>query len=172
MRAQRLTFALIFLALGCGYRLVDASQVFGPSVRRIEIRPFTNESREAGFERLLADSLIEEFSRRGVLTPVYGAAASPDLILRGSVTRLRARPSAFDSVALSVEETVEVDLDVSVERAATRESVWHRDDMSFVVRFLASPDPQTHDANKEQALLRLTAEVAARIHDELFLQQF
>ncbi|MFQ5515163.1 MAG: LPS assembly lipoprotein LptE [Myxococcota bacterium] len=168
----RLVVLLAPVLLACGFRPVDASGVFGPDVRRIEIRPFDNPTAEPGFERLLGDSLVEEFARRAVLEPLYGARTSDgtraDLILQGEVTELEIVPSAFSSVALTVEDTVIVHLDVEVLRSATGRRIWGWRDLTLAERFAASPDPQTYRSNKKQALLRLTAELAARIHDGLF----
>ena len=75
---------------------------------------------------------------------------------------------AFSSVALSVEDSVEVELEVELRRAAASEPIWRRDRIRFSELFLSSPDPQTYESNKEQALRRLSALIAERIHDELF----
>ena len=61
---------VVVLGLGCGYRYADPRGVFGPEVSRIEIDPLQNNSSEPGFGRMLGDALVEEFARRGVLTPV------------------------------------------------------------------------------------------------------
>ncbi len=163
----RLKTVLILLAgLGCGYHLVDASGAFGPDVRRIEIDWFENLSTEPDFGRMLGDALAEEFTRRGVLTPVYGGAG--DLFLTGVVREVEVRSSSFSSVALAIEDSLEVTLDVKVVRATTGEPVLRQEGLRLVERFLASADPNVYESNKEQALRRLTSEIAGRIHDELF----
>ena len=43
------------------------------------------------------------------------------------------------------------------------------DGWSEAERFTSSADPQTYLKNKEQAVLRLSSELASRIHDELFV---
>jgi hypothetical protein len=168
----RLTLLLAVSACGCGFRPVDASRVFGPGVRRIEIRAFDNESPEPGVERMLADSLVEEFARRGVLTPLYGSTdVKGDLVLQGVLSRVKEIPSAFSSVSLVLEDRLEIELDVSIVRRSTQEEVWKRRGWTLSERFLSSPDPQVYQSNKEQALRRLSSVIAGRIHDELF-QQF
>ena len=57
---------LLWAGLACGYRLSDPKQVFGPDVQRIRIELLENKSAEPGFERLLGDALVEEFTRRGL----------------------------------------------------------------------------------------------------------
>jgi len=152
---------------GCGYHLWDESQVFGSEVRRIEIRMFENRSDEPGLERVLADSLQEEFARRGVLAPTW-TPGSGDLLLQGMIREVQLQPVAFSSVGMTLEEQISVRLDVSVARASDAESVYERSDLQVSERFTPSSDPQVYQTNKEEALRRITAEVAARIHDELF----
>lgn len=161
---------LLFLALlGCGYRPVDPGRVFGPDVRRVGIELFENKSSEPGFERMLGDAFVEEFTRRGVLEPVYGGDARvADLVLKGVVRELEVTPSAFSSVSLTLEDRLDVTLDVLVVRAATQEEVWRHTGLRLRENFLTSPDAQVYESNKEQALRRLSSKFAGRIHDELF----
>ncbi len=158
----------MLLGLGCGYRHVDPRGVFGPDVSRIEIDTLRNDSSEPGFGRMLGDALVEEFARRGVLTPVYGAGGAADLIMSGAVRDVEVIPAAFSSVSLTVEDRLLVTVDVSVLRASTGQEVWRHTNLQVRERFQSSPDAQVYETNKEQALRRLTAEIAGRIHDELF----
>lgn len=162
---RSLTLLVLLAALACGYQRIDPSRVFGPDVRRIQIELIENESPEPGFERMLGDALVEEFTRRGVLAPVY---ARGDLVLTGVIREIEVSASAFSSVALVVEDTLQVTLDVAVARGATGNEVWRHEGLHLTERFLASLDPNVYESNKEQALRRLTAEIAGRIHDELF----
>ena len=74
----------------------------------------------------------------------------------------------LDSVGLSLENEVELTLDVRVDRAPGGEPVWTANKLVEVERFSASADANVHAAAKQRALLRLSAEVASRIRDELF----
>ena len=159
---------MVLLGLGCGYRYVDPKGVFGPEVSRIEIDTLRNDSSEPGFGRMLGDALAEEFARRGVLTPVYGAGAAADLIMSSVVRDVEVIPAAFSSVSLTVEDSLRVTVDVSVLRTSTGQEVWRHTNLQALERFQSSPDAQVYATNKEQALRRLTSEMAGRIHDELF----
>lgn len=165
---MRVAVAVLTLAAqGCGYRFVDERVVFGPEVRRIEIRAFENESGEPGYERLLADALSEEFARRGALEPVYARDAG-ELVIAGRIEAVNVQVRSFSSVALAVEDSVELRVDVEVRRRADGGVVWKRDDLRLTELFLSSPDPNVELSNREQALRRLSALLAERIHDELF----
>ena len=169
MAFQRcVSLVLVLLAtIACGYRFVDERAVFGGEVSSIQILAFENRSTEVGYEQMLADTISEEFARRGALRPVYGSRGA-DLILLGMIRDVRVRSRSFSSVELSVEDSVEVSLDVRVARRATQESVWELEQYRVDELFLASPDPQVYESNKEQALRRLSALIAERIHDGLF----
>lgn len=170
--ARRLALALLaclWLGPGCGYTRVDLRGAFGPDVDRIRIRAFANATREVGVEQMLLDSLVEEFRRRDALRPVLGnEAPERSLVLDGAIRSVRVRPSAFSSSALGVEDTLEVVFDVRVRRAGSEEVVWERERFTLSETFLSSPDPNVWHSNKEQALRRLSALAAGRIHDELF----
>ncbi len=159
---------VVLLGLGCGYRYADPRGVFGPDVSRIEIDPLQNNSSEPGFGRMLGDALVEEFARRGILTPVYSGGAPADLVLSGVVQDVEVIPAAFSSVALAIEDSLLVTIEVSVQNASTGREVWRHPRLEVRERFQSSPDAQVYQSNKEQALRRLTSEIAGRIHDELF----
>ena len=165
MRAVQIALAL--LATGCGYHFADERSVFGPGTRHIEIRAFENRSNQPGYEQVLADALAEEFTRRGALEPVYEGSPG-ELVLAGRIDSVSESPRSFSSVALAVEETVELRVAVEVRRSADNSLIWKRDDLRLSELFLSSPDPNVELSNREQALRRLSSLLAERIHDELF----
>ena len=159
-------FGLVFLG-GCGYRPLVATESLGTG---IEIRLLDNLSNEPGVEKLVAEALVEEFLRRGALVPHYGSRES-DLVLEGTIQRVSAGHIAYSSVALALEDEIEIVLDVRVARSNGGEVLWGRQGWSRAETFTTSGDPNVYESNKLQALRRISAEVASRIHDEL-LQSF
>src|SRR5262249_42467498 len=116
---------------------------------------------------VLADALSEEFTRRGALQPVYEGSPG-ELILAGRIDAVSEAPRSFSSVALAVEETVELRVAVEVRRSGDGGLGWKRDDLGLTGIFISSPDPNVELSNREQALRRLSSLLAERIHDELF----
>ncbi len=171
MRAAKPAAAVLVLLLAspaCGYRPVGAPRGPGGSAPAIELAIFENHSSSPGFERMLADALAEEFARRGEVRPVWsGADAASDLALRGVVQQVTVRPSSFSSVALELEDRVEVVLDVTLLAGPERTPVWRHARLLADESFLSSADAQVRASNREQALRRLASELAGRIHDEL-----
>jgi len=153
---------------GCGYRVIDGRGGLGVDLERIEIRVFENRTSEPGFEQMLASALTEEFARRDWLTPIASAGSSGDLIMAGTVELVRVQPSSYSSVALPVEDRVELSIDVSVRLATTDEIIWQHSQLEVSDLFNSSPEPNVYESNKEQALRRLSSLISERIHDELF----
>ncbi len=153
----------------CGYHALNGANVLGPGVHSIELVSFENETREPGLENLVAEAMNEEFARRGWLKPeLEGQSGNPDLVMRGAIHTATMHSSSYSASALALEEGVEVTLDVSVHRADTGELVWQHPDLHVRDVFLSSADPQVFVSNKEQALRRMSSEIAERVHDELF----
>ena len=161
-----LTLALLLVS-SCGYRPLIANAELGSA---IEIRLLENISTEPGVEKLVAEALVEEFLRRGALKPRYQSGGA-DLVLEGRIRRVSAGHVAFSSVALALEDEIELVLDVTVLRPSTGEVLWARSGWSRAETFTTSGDPNVYESNKLQALRRISAGVANRIHDEL-LQSF
>jgi len=156
-------------AWGCGYHALGGRGVFGADVRSIELVAFENETREPGLEQLIAEALNEEFARHRWLDPeLEGQSAKPDLVMRGVLRSATVRSSSYSSSALALEESIEVVLDVTVRRAQSSEVVWQHPGFRVREVFLSSADPQVYASNKEQALRRVSSEIAERVHDELF----
>ncbi len=154
---------LALAALGCGYRVLGAPEGLGPD---IEIGMLENRSSSPGVERMLTDALHEEFVRRGQLTPRY-ADGSAALVLHGVVREVSIRHSAVSTVGLALEDQLELVVDVSIRRRADGNVVWHREGWKQLERYTSSADLQVQHTNRDQALRRLSAELASRLHDEL-----
>jgi len=77
------------------------------------------------------------------------------------------RHKGLSSVALGLEDEVEVVLDVEVLRSDDGSIVWRRKGWEQAERFTSSSNAQVYRTNKTQALRRITSELAGRLHDEL-----
>lgn len=164
MRRELPILAACLVLLSCGYRLLAAPPGYESG---IELHMLENRSDEPGFERLLQDALQEEFARRGEIEPRYRARGEPPaLVLGGVVREVRVTHKGVSSVGLALEDSVEVVLDISIAKNDGG-VVWRRDEWSRIERFTSSSDPQVYLTNKTQALIRISSELAGRVHDEL-----
>jgi lipopolysaccharide assembly LptE-like protein len=168
--ASALLASLLALS-ACGYHALNGENILGlgPGVHSIELKSFENETREPGLEQLIGEAINEEFARRGWLKPrLEGQDGKPDLVLTGILHSAAYHSASYSAGALAVEEGIEVGLDVSVHRGDTGELVYQHPDLRLRELFLSSADPNVFISNKEQALRRISAEIAERIHDELY----
>ncbi|HSJ95709.1 MAG TPA: LPS assembly lipoprotein LptE [Myxococcota bacterium] len=161
-----LLVAWLALGAGCaGYRLVGAQTGLG-DVRRVAVEPLANHSYEPGIERLVTDALVREFQRRGGASVVRSPAGA-DLVLSGAVQPLVTRSRSFSSVELALEFEVEL----AVELVAKRPDGSLVDIDRSVLRdwelYLASADVEVERKNRDEALRRLSALLATRVHDAL-----
>ena len=163
-----LVCSLLALA-ACGYKPLGGRDVFGPDVRSIELVAFDNQTREPGLEQMVADAMAEEFERRGWLEPeLQGQVANPDLVMRGTLHSATVRSSSYSAGGFALEESIDVTFDVSVRRTTSGELLYQHPEFRVHEVFLSSADPQVYASNKEQALRRVSSEIAERVHDELF----
>lgn len=154
------------VAPGCAsYQVVGARTGLG-DVRRVAVEPLLNRSYEPGIERMVTDALVREFQRRGGASVVRDPAGA-DLVLSGVVQPLLTRSRSFSSVELALEFEVEL----RVELVARRPDGTTVDIDRSVLRdwelYLASADVEVERKNREEALRRLSALLATRVHDAL-----
>ena len=161
--------AICALLPACGYAPVGGKGAFGPEVRTIELEAFANKTREPGLEQMVADAMAEEFERRGWLDPtLQGQVANPDLVMHGVLESVTVRSSSYSAGGFALEEALDVTFDVNVRRSSSGELLYDHPDFRIHDVFLSSADPMVYASNKEQALRRISSEIAARVHDELF----
>ncbi len=169
LRAGRLGLAalscIVSLA-GCGYKLVDYSEP-PEGLRSVSIRTFDNDTYDPGVELIVADAMRREFLRRGALS-LEPDPESADLVIAGSVDRLRTNSRSFTSVALVLEWELTMRLKVRPRlRDGTVLPVDHVA-MEETERYLASADVEVTRRNRQEALRKLSALLAARVHDMLY----
>jgi hypothetical protein len=151
---------------GCGYALIDYREP--PSgLESVSIRTFRNDSYEPGVEFVVADALRREFLRRGVVA-LTDDASEADLVISGTVEPVQTRTRSFSSVALALEW--EITLRLSVHTVRPDGSIISIDDGSMrdTERYLASADIEATRKNRDEALRRMAAVLAARVHDMVY----
>jgi hypothetical protein len=153
-------------AAGCAsYQVVGARSGLG-DVRRVAVEPLHNRSFEPGIERMVTDALVREFQRRGGASVVRDPAGA-DLVLSGTVQPLVTRSRSFSSVELALEFEVELRVDLVARRPDGSTVDIDRTVLRDWELYLASADVEVERKNREEALRRLSALLATRVHDAL-----
>jgi hypothetical protein len=81
------------------------------------------------------------------------------------IREIRIVPSALSSVALVLESELMVRVEAVLVTSEQSDPLWTESQLVVRERFMESADPQVAASQKEQALLRVAAELAGRIHD-------
>ena len=158
--------ASVLASSGCGYQVVRYQDALGDA-RRVAILGLVNNSFEPGLDSLVADAISREFLRRGALE-VVSEIETADLIVKGSVERLRTRATSFSSIQFVLEYRVGMRLDLQVERRdGSTIPIGHRV-LSEMEIYQASADVEVTRTNRQEALRRLAGILAARFHDALY----
>ena len=99
-RVRPIVLAGLAIALAgtaaCGYRLSGRNRYLPPTIQRIAIPVFSNETRRADIEQRITESLLNEFIKRGhyATQPQKDGA---DALLEGAVIGYSATPVALNS---------------------------------------------------------------------------
>lgn len=158
-----------FLALsgsGCGYSMVRYRGALG-DVRRIAIQTLENDSYDPGLDLVVTDALVREFARRGALVVVEDPSQA-DLVIGGRVLPLRTGGRSFSSVLLTLEYQVTLTLELEVQRRDGSLVKIDPTAQSESELFVASADLEATRKNRDEALRRVSALLAGRVHDALF----
>jgi len=170
MRARALaTPALALLtcaAVACsGYHWQRYAGSFGDA-HTVAIEPVSNHSYDPGVEALVNDALLREFQRRGSVRVVKDPGHA-DVVLYGSLQPLITRARSFSSVAYALEYEVSVSVSLFARRSSGSVIHFGPGVLQASEIYLASADIEVMRKNREEAIRRVCAVLAERVHDAL-----
>ena len=163
--ALLLALAAALVLHGCGYKLVRYGGG-GDAEKTVAVVTLENGSQEPGVELLVSEALREEVVRRGAVGLVE-RPSDADYVLRGRVRPLFIQSSTISSIVLALEYTVTMVIDLAIVPAEGEPIRIDPRSLQGTEIYLASDDFQLARKNREEALRRLSAEIAARVHDVL-----
>ncbi len=112
------------LYTGCGYRVAGGpSSASGPmpgDIKSISIPYFTNQTRRAGIERILTESVIDEFM---AVTKVSRKGPA-EAVLRGEVKTYKLVPVSYSSTDVVSEYRIEITLSIKIIRDSDGKTLW------------------------------------------------
>jgi outer membrane lipopolysaccharide assembly protein LptE/RlpB len=169
VRRSHLLAALVLLfstLSGCGYQLLGQRSEQATTVCLVTLQ---NDSDLPGLEVIVTRALRKEFSRAGDPRLVADPAAA-DVVISGRVRPLETRSNSFDSIALAVEYTVRMFLELDVAVADGERILIDPLALEESEFYLASADVEAGRKNRVEALRRIADVLAGRIHDGLRLE--
>ncbi|MBA4366095.1 MAG: hypothetical protein C0403_00450 [Desulfobacterium sp.] len=104
-------FWVLCFILSCGYNFAGMGKIPG-GVKTICVTMLKNNTNETGLERIITNSIVNEFSRNGV--PMTKDPARADGILSGSVASVYTTTIARSSANTSSERSVYIKLDMKL----------------------------------------------------------
>ena len=157
--------SLLVWPFGCGYHFIGQGKGVLGNIKSIAIPYFANKTYEPGIDRVFTEAMVNEFveSREYSLTTVDKA----DVVMRGTLKSFQERTISYDRNDRALEYRITVVLDFSVEDKATGRVIWSSKDITHNEEYRVNPDISNTEFQKDEAIQRLAAELAERIHDNL-----
>lgn len=152
---------LCALALGCGYHLAAGDL---REAGRVAVITPRNDAREPGYEQVMGDALRRELLRRAG-AHLAEDPAKADLVVSGRIVQVQTSPRAFSSVMLALEYEANVSVELHARRG--EQELVANAQLSESERYLASADIEAQRKNRDEALRRVAAVLAARFLDQV-----
>ena len=159
----------LWLVLGtaCGYSLVRSGDG-ADGAQTIAVETLRNDSTLPGGALLVTAALRKEFLRRGGFQLVSDPAKA-DLVVGGRLLPLQISARSFSSVVLALEYSVRMTIELDVRRQDGTEVPIDGRSLTETELYLASSDVEVGRKNQEEALRRISAVLAGRFLDALYL---
>jgi hypothetical protein len=158
--------SVVLAASACGYRFVRYEAAPGGAHQSVAIRALRNDSFEPGIDSVMNDALRREFLRRGALRIVEDPGGA-DLVIGGAVLPVVWSTRSFSSVNFAIEYEVTLRLRLEVARSDGEKIPLDATALAESELYLASADVEVTRKNREEALRRVAASLAVRVHDVL-----
>jgi len=162
---QLIALALVACCAACGYHLPRRGYNLPVSIHTLAVPVFANKTFEAGIEDGLTDALILELSESGWV--VIEDADQADAVIIGTIQNFKVSPISFSVSELAVEYRAVMTCKVEVEDADGHR-LWYDPEVSERIEFEVTTDTFASEANKQEALKAMAANIAEQIHDRLF----
>ena len=147
---------------GCGYGFRGTVNNLPPDIKAVHIPVFVNNTTEGGAEVVFANALIYEFTRGGVIGVVSEAEAQG--IIYGRIKSATVDSVIYASQTQAVDRKVSVVLEVIFRRLDNKKILWQNLDLTRYENFRVGGDPNQTDRNREEALRKISKDLAERIY--------
>jgi hypothetical protein len=166
-RAPRLAaLALALAAAGCGYALLGHGVTVDPSIKRIGVPHFRDQTGKAGLEQKISENVIEELLKRGRFD-VVPQADGVDAVVEGELLSYNVAPIGFSEAEPGEVNTTQASRYAIVLTARVRyaktgqaEAIWESESFSVSDEYDVGDDPTAFFDREEQTIDRLAASFA------------
>jgi hypothetical protein len=156
------------LAAGCGYHRAQLNNPLLANVHTMAIPYFKNKTFEPEAEKIFTNAFMNEFIESRKLQMVGPNEA--DVILYGTVRSLREETIGYNKDDKSLDNIVQMVVDVQLEERATGKVLWKRKGMRHGEDYpIATQDVQASEAARRLAMQKIAADLAERVHDSIMM---
>lgn len=164
MRRRRALAGLSLLSLGgCGYALVGRGAFVDPSIKRIGVPLFKDNTGKPAIDQKVTAKVIEELLKRGKFEVVQ-QSEGVDALVEGELNAYLVNPIGFsgvpgDTAAQTQASRYSIRLNAKVRygKVGEKEPIWQNDLFTAQDEYDVGGDPQSFFDREEQAIERLIA---------------
>ncbi|MCL4233453.1 MAG: hypothetical protein KJ042_02925 [Deltaproteobacteria bacterium] len=156
---------LVVAATACGYGREARGVNLEPSIHRVAIPVFRNDTYEAGLESVVTDAIRGEFllHRFVELANVEDA----DAVLVGVIRKFNTKPISFSRSDFAVEYRASMQVHVKIVLPDGR-VIWNDRNIAQIADYQAPPDIFESEANKKSAIRSIADRMADDLHARIF----
>ena len=158
-----LLFIPLLLAGGCGYHLSGGGHL-PQNVSKICVRVFENKTTETGLESMIANEIINNFTRFENVRLVEKPEAQATLT--GVINSSSISTITHESSYVSSERRIRIVVEIKL-TSSEGNLLWQSGPMSEDETYLVDPDKMQTEENKKSALATVSKRLAQRIYYRL-----
>ena len=164
-KTSRVTVFLIFIfmTVGCGYSLKPGGEYIDKDIQTIFVDVFVNKTSEASIENTFRTAFIDQFIQ-GKRFRIVDSQDRADVVFKGSIENLSSSPLSYKTSNLAAEERFTITLSLTFEQRVNKKIIWSYPGISSIQDYIVSADPAATQANKNNALLKLSNDTAERAY--------
>lgn len=164
-----IALALLGLAGGCGYSLVGRGITTDPSIKRIGVPLFKDQTGKLGLDQKVTQKVTEELLRRGRFD-VVPAATGVDALVEGEIIAYNVVPIGFGDVAVTAGTQTQasryaITLVARIKYAKTgqKEPIWQSEGFSFRDEYDVGDNPANFFDREDQTIERMSTQFAKNL---------
>jgi len=154
---------LVLFCMGCGYRFAPGGENIAPNVQKVFIGAFSNRTSEANIENYVRNAFFSRFRRGNRFVPV-ASMDEADASLTGKIVAITSSHLAYSTSDLAKEDRVYMTLQVVFKKTGSGEVIWMNEGLSGREAFTVSTSTTTTAKNKENALRKLSIDMADKAY--------
>ncbi len=175
MRKLKAVAAVVLMAIttSCGYGLIGRGGGIDPSIKRIGVPLFRDNTGKTSLDLKVTQKVIEELLKRGKIDVIQGTEGV-DAIVEGEILSFQQQPVGFSGgVTTTTASRYAITLTVKVKyfKPGVAEPLWQNDAFSFRDEYDLGSDPSSFFDREDQGVDRL-AQAFARSLVAAMLEAF